>query len=188
MTKLHTGSHFKQIIITDFNLTDIPEDYRGTYAGMCFEPVLKHLKELGVTAVELMPVHYHIHDRHLLDKGLADYWGYNTLSFFSPETVSIFRLLFFFDIFKRYAYASDALGSVQEFKTMVRVLHNHGIEVILDVVFNHTAEGNHMGPLFNFKGIDNTSYYRTVEGNPRYYFDYTGCGIYKLIFGDINVL
>jgi len=144
------------------NHPEVPEDYRGTYAGLCFEPIINHLKELGVTAVELLPVHYHVTSRHLKDRGLTDYWGYNTLSFFAPEN--------------GYGYSDDALGTVQEFKTMVRVLHSHGIEVILDVVFNHTAEGNHLGPIFSFKGIDNLSYYKTVEEDPRYYFDYTGCG------------
>ncbi len=97
-------------------LLEIPEAYRGTYAGLCFEPVLSHLKELGVTAIELLPIHYHVNARHLIEQELKDYWGYNTLSFFAPET--------------RYAYADNAAGAVQEFKTMVRVLHAHGIEVI----------------------------------------------------------
>ncbi len=109
-----------------------------------------------------MPVHHHVNDRHLVDQGLTNHWGYNTLSFFAPDI--------------RYAASDNPLVAVQEFKTMVRVLHSHGIEVILDVVFNHSAEGNHYGPTLNFRGIDNPSYYRLVEENKRYYFDYTGCG------------
>lgn len=141
---------------------DIPDHLRGSYAALGFEPVIKHLKKLGITAVELLPVHHHVNDRHLVDKGLTNHWGYNTLSFFAPDI--------------RYAASENPLVAVQEFKTMVRVLHSHGIEVILDVVFNHSAEGNHFGPMLNFRGIDNPSYYRLVEDNKRFYFDYTGCG------------
>jgi len=140
---------------------EVPEPLRGTYAGLASEPVLRHLKDLGVTAVELMPVHHHAYDRHLVEKGLTNYWGYNTLSFFAPGI--------------RYGATQDALDSVREFKRMVRALHSVGIEVILDVVYNHTAEGSHLGPTLSLRGIDNTSYYRLAV-EPRYYMDYTGCG------------
>jgi glycogen operon protein len=141
---------------------DIPEHIKGTYAALCYEPIVKHLKKLGVTAVELEPIHHHVDEKFLLDKGLKNYWGYNTLSFFAPD--------------QRFCATPHVLGAVQEFKTMVRVLHSQGIEVILDVVYNHTAEGNHFGPVFNLKGCDNLAYYKVVEGDERYYFDYTGCG------------
>jgi glycogen operon protein len=144
---------------------EVPEELRGTYAGIASEPVLRYLQELGITAIELMPVHAHLDDPFLLDKNLTNYWGYSTLSFFAPEL--------------RYsaAYrAGDPVGAVAEFKEMVRALHRAGIEVILDVVYNHTAEGNHMGPTLSFKGIDNPTYYRLVGDNPRFYFDYTGTG------------
>ncbi len=136
----------------------IPEKLRGTYAGLCSAPVIDHFKRLGVTAVELMPVHTFVDDRHLVERGLRNYWGYNSIGFFAPDT--------------RYS----ASGSVAEFKTMVKSLHSAGIEVILDVVYNHTAEGNHLGPTLCFRGIDNAAYYRTLADNPRYYMDYTGCG------------
>ena len=141
---------------------DIPEKMRGTYAGLASEEALQHLKDLGVTAVELMPVHHHAYDRHLIDRGLTNYWGYNTLAFFAPDT--------------RYAMSATPTGSVREFKTMVRNLHSAGLEVILDVVYNHTAEGNHLGPTLSLRGLDNASYYRLDPPNPRYYIDYTGCG------------
>lgn len=141
---------------------DVPEDMRGTYAALGTEPVIKHLTKLGVTAIELMPVHYRVTPRTLADKGLTDYWGYNTLGFFAPDT--------------RFCHAKDPLDAVAEFKMMVRSLHAAGIEVILDVVYNHTAEGNQLGPTLCFRGVDNTSYYRMVPENPRYYMDYTGCG------------
>jgi isoamylase len=141
---------------------DVPEHLRGTYAGLATEPVLEHLKKLGVTAVELMPVHHHANDRHLVEKGLVNYWGYNTLAFFAPDL--------------RYAAQPAPGRSVREFKTMVRTLHAAGIEVILDVVYNHTAEGNHLGPTLSLRGIDNHSYYRLVADRPRYYMDFTGCG------------
>ena len=137
----------------------VPEKQRGTYTALTSAPVLAHLKQLGITAVELMPIHYFIDDRHLLEKGLRNYWGYNTLGFFAPDP--------------RYASTDDA---VTEFKTMVKALHAAGIEVILDVVYNHTAEGNHLGPTLSFRGIDNAAYYRLMSDNPRYYRDYTGCG------------
>ena len=140
----------------------VPEAVRGTYAGLASEAAIDHLKSLGVTAVELLPVQYHLDDRHLVEKGLTNYWGYNTLAFFAPNL--------------RYAMRSSPRKSVSEFKMMVRSLHAAGIEVILDVVYNHTAEGNQMGPTLSFRGIDNASYYRLSPENPRYYMDFTGCG------------
>jgi isoamylase len=142
---------------------DVPEHLRGTYAGMASEPVIQHLRKLGVTALELMPVHYFVHDRHLVDRGLRNYWGYNTLGFFAPHM----------------SYGSNPQSPdevVREFKGMVKILHNAGIEVILDVVYNHTAEGNHAGPTLSFRGIDNLAYYRAVPGDARHYMDFTGCG------------
>ncbi len=137
---------------------DVPQPYRGTYAGLVTEPVIEHLKRLGITAVELMPVHTFVSDRHLAENGLANYWGYNTIGYFAPHA------------------GYSASGDISEFKTMVKRLHSNGIEVILDVVYNHTAEGNHMGPTLCFRGIDNMAYYRLVADQPRYYMDYTGCG------------
>jgi glycogen operon protein len=143
-------------------LPEVPEEIRGTYTALTTEPVLRHLTELGVTAVELLPVHHHIDDRHLLEKKLSNYWGYNTLAFLAPHST--------------YTAANSGVESVREFKMMVRALHAAGLEVILDVVYNHTAEGNHLGPTLSFRGIDNATYYRLVADNPRYYMDYTGCG------------
>lgn len=140
---------------------EVPEKLRGTFAGLATEPVISHLQSLGVTAVELLPIHHHVDDRHLVDRGLVNYWGYNTLAFFAPDI--------------RYSSRRGA-GTVREFKTMVRALHAAGIEVILDVVYNHTSEGNHLGPTLSLRGIDNASYYRLVADQPRYYMDYTGCG------------
>jgi glycogen operon protein len=140
----------------------IPEPLRGTYAALASRPVLKHLKRLGVTAVELMPVHHRLDDRHLVDQGLVNYWGYNTLSYFAPDS--------------RYASTRRPQDAVDEFKRMVRRLHRAGIEVILDVVYNHTGEGNQLGPTLSLRGFDNAHYYRLVRGNQRYYMDYTGCG------------
>jgi glycogen operon protein len=137
---------------------DVPPALRGTYAGLATEPAMEHLIRLGVTAVELMPVHAFVDDRTLVDKGLRNYWGYNTIGFFAPDL--------------RYS----ATGQIDEFKTMVKALHGAGIEVILDVVYNHTAEGNHLGPTLCFRGIDNAAYYRLVPDEPRYYMDYTGTG------------
>ena len=137
---------------------DVSPPLRGTYAGLATAPVIEHLRHLGVTAVELLPVHSFLDDRHLVQKGLRNYWGYNTTGFFAPDP--------------RYL----ASNTIAEFKTMVKTLHSVGIEVILDVVYNHTAEGNHMGPSLSFRGIDNEAYYRLVADNPRYYMDYTGCG------------
>lgn len=139
----------------------VPEKLRGTYAGLASDAAIRHLKELGVTAVELLPVHHHLDDRHLVERGLTNYWGYNTLSYFAVDT--------------RYANG-DARQAVQQFKMMVRALHAAGIEVILDVVYNHTAEGNHLGPTLSWRGIDNASYYHLVADQPRYYMDFTGCG------------
>ncbi|WP_084517211.1 glycogen debranching protein GlgX [Desulfatiglans anilini] len=140
----------------------IPPEIRGTFSGLSHPLVLDYLLELGVTAVELMPVHQFIHDAHLVEKGLRNYWGYNSIAYLAPHN--------------EYA-AKGRLGEqVPEFKQMVKMLHQAGIEVILDVVYNHTAEGNHLGPVLSFKGIDNAAYYRLVEGDPRYYMDYTGTG------------
>ena len=136
----------------------VPESLRGTYAGLATSPVIDHLLKLGITAVELMPVHYFIDDRQLIERGLRNYWGYNTIGFFAPMS--------------RYL----ATNSINEFKTMVKILHTAGIEVILDVVYNHTAEGNQLGPTLSFRGIDNSVYYRIPPDNPRYYTDYTGTG------------
>jgi glycogen operon protein len=140
----------------------VPEALRGTYAGLCRDEILDYLLALGVTAVELMPIHHFVDDRHLVERGLSNAWGYNTLSFFAPEL--------------RYASASDPLAAVREFKRMVRALHAAGLEVILDVVYNHTAEGNHLGPTLSLRGVDNTTYYRLVPDDARYYMDFTGCG------------
>ena len=141
---------------------DVPEDLRGTYAGLATPPVVEYLKALNVSAVELMPVHHFVHDHRLVEMGLRNYWGYNSISYLAPHA--------------GYA-ASGSLGQqVQEFKHLVRTMHEAGIEVILDVVYNHTAEGNHLGPTLSFKGLDNASYYRLVADDPRYYQDYTGTG------------
>jgi glycogen operon protein len=141
---------------------DVPKDVRGTYAGLAHPVMLEHFRRLGVTAVELMPVHQFVHDSSLNDKGLRNYWGYNTIGFLAPHN--------------DYASFGTRGEQVQEFKTMVRALHRAGIEVILDVVYNHTAEGNHLGPTLSFRGIDNAAYYRLVPGDPRHYFDTTGTG------------
>ncbi|RKR74666.1 glycogen debranching protein GlgX [Frondihabitans australicus] len=141
---------------------DIPEEQRGTYAGVAHPAIIDHLKGLGVTAIELMPVHQFVQDNTLLEKGLRNYWGYNSIGFFAPH--------------QQYSSVEDHGQQVQEFKTMVRVLHDAGIEVIIDVVYNHTAEGNHLGPTLSFKGIDNAAYYRLVEDDKQYYMDYTGTG------------
>jgi isoamylase len=137
---------------------EVPAGLRGTYAALATAPVIDHLTQLGITAVELMPVHTFVDDRHLIERGLRNYWGYNSIGFFAPEP--------------RYC----ATGSINDFKTMVKTLHSAGIEVILDVVYNHTAEGNHLGPTLSFRGIDNPAYYRLVPDDPRYYTDYTGTG------------
>ena len=144
---------------------DVPQELRGTYAGLAHPSMVGYLKELGVTTVELMPVHAHLDDPFLIDKGLTNYWGYSTLNFFAPE-------LRYSAAFKR----GDPRGAVREFKEMVKALHAAGLEVVLDVVYNHTSEGNHLGPTLSFKGIDNPTYYRLVPDDPRHYFDYTGTG------------
>jgi glycogen operon protein len=155
-----------ELHVKGFTIThpDVPRPLRGTYAGLATPAGVAHLRDLGVTAVELMPIHQFVSDRHLQDKGLTNYWGYNSIGFFAPD----------------YRYAATrghAPGShVAEFKTMVKTLHEAGIEVILDVVYNHTAEGNHLGPTLAFRGIDNAAYYRLVADDPRYYMDYTGTG------------
>jgi glycogen operon protein len=141
---------------------NIPEPIRGTYEALTTEAAIDHLQGLGVTAVELMPVHHHAYDRHLVERGLANYWGYNTLGFFAPDT--------------RYSSSANPEESVREFKRMVKALHSAGLEVILDVVYNHTAEGNHFGPTLSLRGIDNVSYYRLTPEDRRYYLDFTGCG------------
>ncbi len=141
---------------------DVPKQLRGTYAGLTCPEVIDYLHSLGITAVELMPVHQFVVDKHLADRGLTNYWGYNSIGFLAPDA--------------RYS-SSGVLGQqVTEFKTMVKTLHSEGIEVILDVVYNHTAEGSHLGPTLCFRGIDNASYYRLAVDNRRYYVDYTGCG------------
>ncbi|HEV2606964.1 MAG TPA: glycogen debranching protein GlgX, partial [Xanthomonadaceae bacterium] len=137
---------------------DVPPQLRGTYAGLATAPVIDYLKRLGVTTIELMPVHAFVDDRRLVEQGLRNYWGYNTIGFFAPDA--------------RYS----ASGKVNEFKTMVKTLHSAGFEVILDVVYNHTAEGNHLGPTLCFRGIDNVSYYRLQHDEKRLYTDYTGTG------------
>ena len=141
---------------------DVPPELRGTYAGVAHPAVIRHLQSLGVTALELLPVHDFVDDNYLLEKGLTNYWGYNTLNYFSPDA--------------RYSGSGDRGGQVREFRDMVKALHRAGIEVILDVVYNHTAEGNHLGPTLSFKGIDNTTYYHLVADDPRFYMDYTGTG------------
>ncbi|MER1997100.1 MAG: glycogen debranching protein GlgX [Arthrobacter sp.] len=141
---------------------EIPEEQRGTYAGIAHPAVIAHLQKLGVTALELMPVHQFVNDSTLQEKGLSNYWGYNTIGFFAPQNT--------------YSSTGDDGQQVQEFKAMVKALHAAGIEVIMDVVYNHTAEGNHMGPTLSFRGIDNAAYYRLVEDDQRYYMDYTGTG------------
>jgi isoamylase len=141
---------------------DIPEQIRGTYAAVAHPVIIEHLTSIGVNAIELMPVHHFANDSTLIEKGLSNYWGYNTISFFAPDP--------------KYSSATSAGGQVQEFKAMVRTLHEAGIEVILDVVYNHTAEGNHMGPTLSMRGIDNAAYYRLVDDDKRYYMDYTGTG------------
>lgn len=142
---------------------EVPPKLRGTYAGLATPPVIDHLKKLGVTAIELMPTHYFLDDRLLGERNLSNYWGYNTLGFFAPHPGFA-------------ASRGNPRETVREFRAMVRELHKAGIEVILDVVYNHTAEGNELGPTLSFRGIDNQTYYRTVPDNQRYYMDFTGCG------------
>ena len=140
---------------------DVPEDIRGTYLGLVSEPILDHLKKLGVTTIQLLPVHAKVHDNFLIEKNLTNYWGYNTLAYLAPEP----------------SYASEGgHAAVREFKMMVRALHAEGFEVIIDVVYNHTGEGNHLGPTLSYRGIDNLSYYKQNPSDPRYLMDYTGTG------------
>jgi glycogen operon protein len=140
---------------------EVPEPHQGTYLGMASEPVIDHLKKLGVTTVQLLPVHAKLQDRHLLEKGVRNYWGYNTLAYFAPEP----------------EYSSNgSVSAVREFKMMVRALHDAGLEVIIDVVYNHTCEGNQMGPTLSLRGIDNRTYYKLNPDDNRYYMDYTGTG------------
>jgi isoamylase len=141
---------------------DIPDHMRGSYAALAHPATIEYLKSLGVTAVELLPVHHFVNDKVLVDRGLTNYWGYNTINYFAPDV--------------KYSSGGSRGEQVREFKAMVKTLHAHGIEVILDVVYNHTAEGNHLGPTLSFRGIDNKSYYRLVGGAERFYMDYTGCG------------
>ncbi|MCL8252602.1 glycogen debranching protein GlgX [Aeromicrobium fastidiosum] len=150
-------AHVKGLTMTH---PDVPEELRGTYAGLAHPSVVEHLQGLGVTALELLPVHQFVTDHYLVEKGLTNYWGYNTIGFFAPHD----------------AYTSRPGAQVEEFKGMVRAMHEAGIEVILDVVYNHTAEGNHLGPTLSMKGIDNQSYYRLVEDDQQFYMDYTGTG------------
>ena len=142
----------------------VPQDLRGTYAGLAHDAATSHLVDLGVTTVELLPVHHNVPEQFLLDRGLTDYWGYNTIGFFAPH-----------EAYSAAARAGRAGGQVAEFKAMVDALHGAGLEVVLDVVFNHTAEGNQLGPTLCFRGLDNPAYYR-LAGDPRYYIDDTGCG------------
>ncbi len=150
-------AHVKGLTMTH---PDVPEELRGTYAALAHPSIIDHLQGLGVTAIELLPVHQFVTDHYLVEKGLTNYWGYNTIGFFAPHD----------------AYTSRPGAQVEEFKAMVRALHEAGIEVILDVVYNHTAEGNHLGPTLSMKGIDNQSYYRLVEDDEQFYMDYTGTG------------
>jgi isoamylase len=140
----------------------VPEAQRGTYAGLAHPAVIEYLGDLGITAVELMPVHQFVHDAHLIERGLRNYWGYNSIGFLAPHN--------------EYSSSSQRGEQVAEFKAMVRALHAAGIEVILDVVYNHTAEGNQLGPMLSMKGIDNAAYYRLVPGKPQFYYDTTGTG------------
>ena len=140
---------------------DVPEQIRGTYLGLATDPIIDHLLSLGVTAIELLPIHHFVTERRLAEMGLVNYWGYSTIGFFAPDV----------------RYATGGRGQqVTEFKSMVKRFHRAGIEVILDVVYNHTGEGNHLGPTLSFRGLDNRAYYRLDPGNPRYYVDYTGTG------------
>jgi glycogen operon protein len=143
-------------------LPGVPPELRGTYAALAQPAAIEYLQQLGVTAVELLPVHQFVHDGHLLDRGLRNYWGYNSIGYFAPHS--------------EYAAGADTGDQVLEFKQMVKALHAAGLEVILDVVYNHTAEGNHLGPMLSLKGLDNTAYYRTVDADRRFYMDYTGTG------------
>ena len=163
MTPLHDSvlyeAHVKGITALH---PDIPQELRGTYAGFFHPVMIDYLRKLGITAVELMPVHQFVDDKRLVEAGLRNYWGYNSINFFAPDP--------------RYSSSGSSGEQIGEFKAMVKALHRAGIEVILDVVYNHTAEGNHLGPTLSFRGIDNATYYRLVTDQPRYYMDYTGTG------------
>ncbi len=163
LTPLH-DSILYEVHVKGFTAThpEIPEELRGTYAGLAHPVAIDYLKKLGITAVELMPVHEFVDDKVLLDRGLRNYWGYNSINFFAPES--------------RYSASGDRGEQIGEFKAMVKALHRADIEVILDVVYNHTAEGNHLGPTLSFRGIDNSTYYRLVNDRQRYYMDFTGTG------------
>jgi len=165
----HPGTPLHESIIYEVHVKgftklspNVPEKMRGTYAALGSTASIEYLKELGVTAVELLPVHAHVDDKQLVDRGLVNYWGYNTIGFFVPEA--------------KYSSSGEMGEQVTEFKAMVRNLHAAGIEVILDVVYNHTGEGNHMGPTLSFRGIDNIDYYRLHPQDPRFYLDFTGTG------------
>ena len=162
-TPLH-DSIIYEVHVKGFTAThpEVPEEIRGTYAGLASPPMIEYLKELNVTAVELLPVHDFLDDKHLVERGLRNYWGYNTTNFFAPDA--------------RYSSSGDRGEQIAEFKAMVKTLHRAGIEVILDVVYNHTSEGNHLGPTLSLRGIDNPTYYRLVDNDPRHYMDYTGTG------------
>lgn len=147
--------------MTNLNL-DVPPDIRGTYAGLAYPTVIEYLKNLGITTIELMPIHQFVNDTFLQEKGLSNYWGYNTIGFFAPHNA--------------YSSSGERGEQVNEFKSMVKAYHRAGMEVVLDVVYNHTAEGNDRGPTLSFKGIDNQAYYRLVDGDPQHYFDTTGTG------------
>jgi isoamylase len=152
-------THIKGFTI---NHPGIPQDLRGTYAGIAHPAAIEHLLLLGVTAIELMPVHHFLHPQFLIDKGLRNYWGYDPIGYFAP--------------YAAYSSSGTMGGQVAEFKQMVKALHEAGIEVIIDVVYNHTGEGNHLGPTICYRGIDNSSYYRVLADDPRYYMDFTGTG------------
>ncbi len=152
-------AHVRGLTVTH---PDIPEDQRGTYAAVAHPAMIEHYKRIGITAIELMPVHQFVHDSTLVERGLRNYWGYNTIAFFAPHN--------------DYSSLGDHGHQVQEFKAMVRSLHEAGIEVLLDVVYNHTAEGNHLGPTLSMRGIDNEAYYRLVDDDRQYYMDSTGTG------------
>ncbi len=141
---------------------EIRDDLRGTYAGLASEPALAYFRELGVTAVELLPIHHIADESFLHDRGLSNYWGYSSIGYLAPHAL--------------YAATGTSGEQVREFKGMVKALHGAGIEVILDVVYNHTAEGNHLGPMLSFRGLDNRSYYRLMPDDPRHYMDFTGTG------------
>ena len=162
-TPLH-DSIIYEVHVKGFTAThpEVPEEIRGTYAGLASPPMVEYLKKLSVTAVELLPVHDFLDDKRLVERGLRNYWGYNTTNFFAPDA--------------RYSSSGDRGEQIAEFKAMVKTLHRAGIEVILDVVYNHTSEGNHLGPTLSLRGIDNPTYYRLVDNDPRHYMDYTGTG------------